>query len=144
MVGKAALGFGPVRIITLVSMATDSSHRVMMGENGVATYSRLFLNRSFLYLQITRTCLARMSSKFGQTRPPTAELVALERLKKIPYIYNGKKRRCHFFSAVFDRILFILKGNEGMGRTGAVVSVADYGPRGPWFETWPRHSLLWP
>ena len=23
------------------------------------------------------------------------------------------------------------------GRTGAVVSVVDYGPRGPWFETWP-------
>ena len=31
-----------------------------------------------------------------------------------------------------------------VGRTGAVVRVADYGPRGPWFETWPRHSLLWP
>ena len=30
--GKAALGFGPVRIGTLVSMATDSSHRVIMGE----------------------------------------------------------------------------------------------------------------
>ena len=29
--GKAALGFGPDRIRTLVSMATDSSHRVIMG-----------------------------------------------------------------------------------------------------------------
>ena len=28
--GKAALGFGLDRIKTLVSMATDSSHRVMM------------------------------------------------------------------------------------------------------------------
>ena len=28
--GKAALGFGPVRIRTLVSMATDSSHRIIM------------------------------------------------------------------------------------------------------------------
>ena len=28
--GKAALGFGPDRIGTLVSMATDSSHRVMI------------------------------------------------------------------------------------------------------------------
>ena len=28
--GKAALGFGPDRIGTLVSMATDSSHRVIM------------------------------------------------------------------------------------------------------------------
>ena len=28
--GKAALGFGPDRMKTLVSMATDSSHRVIM------------------------------------------------------------------------------------------------------------------
>ena len=31
-VGKAALGFGPDRIGTLVSMATDSSNRVIMGK----------------------------------------------------------------------------------------------------------------
>ena len=30
--GKAALGFGLDRIGTLVSMATDSSHRVIMGK----------------------------------------------------------------------------------------------------------------
>ena len=30
--GKAAFGFGPDRIRTLVSMATDSSHRVLMGK----------------------------------------------------------------------------------------------------------------
>ena len=30
--GKAALGFGPDRIRTLVSMATDSSHRIIMGK----------------------------------------------------------------------------------------------------------------
>ena len=31
-VGLAALGFGQDRIRTLVSMATDSSHRVIMGK----------------------------------------------------------------------------------------------------------------
>ena len=41
--GKAALGFGPYRIRTLVSRATCISHSVIMGENGVATFSRLFL-----------------------------------------------------------------------------------------------------
>ena len=41
--GKAALGFGADLIRTLVSMATDSSHRVIMGEKGVITFSRLFL-----------------------------------------------------------------------------------------------------
>ena len=30
--GLAALGFGPDRFRTLVSMATDSSHRVIMGK----------------------------------------------------------------------------------------------------------------
>ena len=30
--GKDALGFGPDRIRTLVFMATDSSHRVIMGK----------------------------------------------------------------------------------------------------------------
>ena len=30
--GKAALGTGPDRIRTLVSMAKDSSHRVIMGK----------------------------------------------------------------------------------------------------------------
>ena len=30
--GKAALGFGPDQIGTLVFMATDSSHRVIMGK----------------------------------------------------------------------------------------------------------------
>ena len=30
--GKAASGFGPGRIGTLVSMATDSSHRVIRGK----------------------------------------------------------------------------------------------------------------
>ena len=30
------------------------------------------------------------------------------------------------------------------GRTGAVVSAADYGPRGPWFETRQGRRSLWP
>ena len=85
--GKAALGFGPDRLKNLVSMATDSP----IGENGVATFSQLILIRSFLYLQATMTCMgARRSSKFSQIRPPTADLAALERLKKSPLTYNGK------------------------------------------------------
>ena len=53
--GKPALGFGPDQIRTLVSMATDSSHRVIMGKNGVATFSQLFLIGSFSYLQVRMT-----------------------------------------------------------------------------------------
>ena len=36
--GKAALGFGP----DLVSMARDSSHRVIMGKNGAFIFDRIF------------------------------------------------------------------------------------------------------
>ena len=49
------------------------------GENDVSTFSRLFLIRSFLYLQVTRTCIkSRTSSNFGQIEPLTTELAALE------------------------------------------------------------------
>ena len=55
------------------------------GKNDVSTFSRLFLIQSFLYLQVTRTCIkSRTSLNFGQIRPPTMELAALERLKNLP------------------------------------------------------------
>ena len=83
--GKPALGFGADQFRTLVSTATDSSHRVIMGKNGVITFAPMFLIGSFSYLQVTMTCIrAWMSSKFGRIRPRTTELAALERMKKIP------------------------------------------------------------
>ena len=55
------------------------------GENDVSTFSRLFWIRSFLYLQVTRTCIkSRTSSNFSQVGPLTMELAALERLKDFP------------------------------------------------------------
>ena len=61
------------------------------GENGVSTFSRLLMIRSFLYLQVTRTCIkSRTSSNFGQIGPLTTELAALERLKNFPLTYNEK------------------------------------------------------
>ena len=55
------------------------------GENGVSTFSRLLLIRSFLYLQVMRTCIkSQMNSNFGQVGPLTTELAALERLKNFP------------------------------------------------------------
>ena len=52
-----ALGFWPDRIRTLVSMATGSSHRVIMGENLVTTLAPSFLICSTLFLQVTRTTI---------------------------------------------------------------------------------------
>ena len=62
------------------------------GKNSVSTFSRLFFILSFSYLQETIKCMrARTSSNFGLIGPPTRELDALERLKKNPKVYNGKK-----------------------------------------------------
>ena len=47
--GNDALGFGLDRIRTLVFIATDRSHRVIMGENVVNTLAPSFLIRSSLF-----------------------------------------------------------------------------------------------
>ena len=61
------------------------------GENDVSTFSRLFLIRFFLYMQLTRTCIkSQTSSNFGQIGPPTTELAVLERLKNCRRLNNGK------------------------------------------------------
>ena len=60
-----------------VSMVSD---RVMMGKNGVSTFSQLFFIHSFSYLQVTMTCMrAQTSSNFDLIGPSTAELAAFER-----------------------------------------------------------------
>ena len=50
---------------TLVSMATDSSHRVIMGENLVSTVASPFMIGSSSFLQVTGTTIkSRMGLKF--------------------------------------------------------------------------------
>ena len=67
----------------MVSMATDRV--IAKKKQGVATFSRSFFIRSCSYLQVMMTCMrAGRSSKFGQIRLLTAQLAALERLKKSP------------------------------------------------------------
>ena len=60
------------------------------------------------------TCMrAGTSLNFSLIGPPTAELAAPERLKNPHRLIMGKG--ClHFFSAVLDRILFILAGNDNI------------------------------
>ena len=54
-------------------------------ENDVSTFSQLFLIRSFLYLQVTRTGIkSRTTSNFGQIGQLTTKLAALECLKTFP------------------------------------------------------------
>ena len=57
----------------------------------MSTLAPSFLIRSSSYLQVTRTSItSQTSSKFCQIGPRTAELAALERIKKIPNTYNGE------------------------------------------------------
>ena len=58
-----------------------------------------------------------MSSKFCRIRPRTTDLAALERRKKIPIDLQLGKLRHHIFLAVFDRILFLLAGDEDMHKS---------------------------
>ena len=53
-------------------------------ENGVATFSWLFLMGSFSYLQVMMTYIrAWMCLNFGQIRPRTTELAVLKRLNTV-------------------------------------------------------------
>ena len=56
-----------------------------------------------------------MSSKFGQIRPRTTELAALECMKKSHKLIMGKTMSSHFLR-YFNWILFIFAGNEDMIR----------------------------
>ena len=113
-------------------MATESPHWLIMGktpltyngENDVATFSRLLLIRSFLYLQVTRTCIkSRTSSNFGQIGQLTTELAALERLKNPHRLIMGKCLRASSF--IFDRIIIKVAGNEDRHKSS---DEFDFGP----------------
>ena len=43
-----------------------------------------------------------MGSKFGQIRPRTAELAALEHLEKSPWTYNGRNVVCTLVTSFLD------------------------------------------
>ena len=82
------------------------------GVNGVSTFSWLPLIRSFLYMQVMRTYIKSWtSSNFGQIRPLTWELAALEHLKISHRLIMGKW--ClHASSFVFDRIIIKVAGDQ--------------------------------
>ena len=46
-IGKAELGFGTDWIKTLISMATDSSHKVIIGKRCLRVFSTVFLSDIF-------------------------------------------------------------------------------------------------
>ena len=84
-----------------------------MSYNLVGTLAPSFLIGSSSYLQVTRTSIiSRTSSNFSQIRPGTAELAALERLKKFPLTYNVENLVSTLAPFIFDWIFFILAGDK--------------------------------
>ena len=58
------------------------------GENDVSTFSRLFFIRSFLHLQVKRTCIK--SRTFRSDRTTYCGVSCRRASKKCPCTYNGK------------------------------------------------------
>ena len=60
----------------------------------------------------------------------------------------GKFKAWLYQHALLPRLIWPLMlyevPNTTERRSGAVVMVLDFGPRGPWFEPWPVHISLWP
>ena len=82
--------------------------------NLVSTLAPSFLIRFSSFLLVCRTSIiSRTSLKFGMIRPRTAELDALERLKKIPktYTHDNGENLVSTLEPSFS-IFFILAGNE--------------------------------
>ena len=62
-----------------------------MAVSVVNTLAPTFLIGSSSFFHVTRTVMrSQMSLKFGKIQPYSAELTALERLKKSQLTYNGK------------------------------------------------------
>ena len=98
----SVLGFGPDRIKILVSLATDSSHRVLMGETVLSLFCGYFSDDPFHFFIVAsnKLCIgAPMSLKFGQIQPSSAELAAMKRLKKIPTHLQWEKLFPPFLSS---------------------------------------------
>ena len=117
------------------------------GENDVSTFSQLFLIWSFLYLQVTRTCIkSRTSLNFGKIGPLTTKLAALERLKISHRLIMGKW--ClHAISFIFDRTIIKVAGNQDRHKSSdesdfGQDQTTHFGVTCPWmtkilhFRTW--------
>ena len=106
-----ALGFGPGRIGTLVSMATNSSHRVIMGK--IRALTRI--------LKIgVRTLPSRKSRSFSihfyWHFSKSWSQIQKVGVKNSIFGVNESSGKCcvHSSAFIFDRIFFILAGNENI------------------------------
>ena len=104
------------------------------GENDVSTFSRLFLMQSFLYLQVTRTCIKSQTS-FGQIGPLTTELAALEDSKHFPINLQWKNG----VSMLAHSLLIESSSKLLVNRTGIKARMSSIS--GLWFP-WPIYMFF--
>ena len=79
----------------------------------MSTIAPPFLIGSSSFLQVmSKTIISQMGSKFSKIQPWTAELAALERLKKIHIDLLWEKCCEHSSAFMFGWILIILAGNK--------------------------------
>ena len=95
------------------------------GESDVSTFSQLFLIRSFLYLQVTRTCIKSwMSSNFGQIRPLITESAKSKNFPIDLLWENGVSMLAHSVLMI-DRIITKVAGNKDRHKS---LDKFDFGP----------------
>ena len=71
------------------------------------------------------------------------EMISLTNSLKECLLDHGKI--CNLSNTRLDKLFFVLVPTVlTRWRSGVVVRVSDFGPRGPWFEPRPVHISLWP
>ena len=74
--GKGCISFGPDRIITLVSMATDSSHRVIIGKTVLPLFLSCFSSDPIILAD--NNAMHKSSEEFEIRRDSTADCAYAE------------------------------------------------------------------
>ena len=116
--GKAAWGFGADQFRTLVSMATDSSHRVIMeNKQRHHVFSNVF--DRIIFILAGNDNMYESLDDFEIWRDSTTDygVNCPWAYEKYPIDLKWVKRCHHIFSAIFIWILFIFAGNEGMHKS---------------------------
>ena len=86
--------------------------------NVVNTLAPSFLIGTASFLQVARTIIkSRMSTKFGQIRPWTAELSVIEGLKKLTIDLQREKCCDHSSAFIFDGNYFSLARNKDIHKS---------------------------
>ena len=99
-------------------MATDSSHRVIMGKTVLPLFFSCFSSDPFHTCRYNDMHETSEEFEIRCNRTTHCKIAALKRQKKSPMSYNGKNGVAFFLGCFFDDcILFILVGNNDIHKS---------------------------